>query len=132
MTNPINKLAVLKEIGAIEYRVSDTQISPALRRDCIARHVQNLICDLQPQINKFGAILERLAARHTTEDELVAGCALLRSLVPLTYGSIPAGTVFSAEGKGLYTKRKEGPADIATGAIFKHFAADTIVRVVNH
>ena len=130
--NHFNKLAVIKEIGAIEHRLSDTSLSPALRRDCIARHVQNLICDLQPQINKFGAILERLAARHTTEEEIVAGCALIRSLVPLTWGCLPAGNYCQVPGKGIYRKTKGGAVDAATSAVFKHFAADQVVTVLNH
>ena len=132
MTRAFNRLSVLKELGAIEYRVADTQISPALKRDCIARHVQNLICDLQPQINKFGAILERLAAKHTTEDELVAGCALIRSLIQLTYGLIPAGSAFKVPSGGFYVKRKNGIEELHTTALFKHFAADQVVTVLNH
>ena len=130
--NHFNKLAIIKELGSIEYRLADTSLSPALKRDIIARHVENLICDLSQHQAKFGAILERLAARYTTEDEIVAGCALLRSLVPVTWGCLPAGNYCQVPGKGIYRKTKEGAVDAATSAVFKHFAADQVVTVLNH
>jgi len=130
--NHFNKLAVIKELGAIEFRLSDTSLSPALRRDIIARHVQNLIADLDQHQAKFGAILERLAAKHTTEDEILAGCALLRSLVPLTWGACCAGNYVQVPGKGIYRKTKEGAVDAATSAVFKHFAPDQVVTLLNH
>ena len=130
--NHFNKLAVIREIGAIEFRLADTSLSPALKRDIIARHVENLICDLSQHQAKFGAILERLAAKHTTEDEILAGCALLRSLIGITWGCVPAGAVVKIPNGGFYVKRKDGAEDVATSALFKHFAADQPVILLNH
>ena len=130
--NHFNKLAVIKELGSIEYRLADTSLSPALKRDIIARHVENLICDLSDHQAKFGAILERLAAKHTTEDEILAGCALLRSLIGITYGCLSAGSAFKVPSGGFYVKRKNGIEELHTTALFKHLPADTPVILLNH
>lgn len=127
-----NKLAALKEIGAIEHRLSDPSLSPVLRRDIISRHVTNLICDLihvGDASAKFGGILERMAARYATDSEILAGCALLRSIIQLTYGCVPAGTVIKAGGI-LGTKRKDG-FETGVGKVC-HFSPDTPVTVINH
>ena len=125
----MNKLAALKEIGAIEYRCADTTLTPALRRDIIARNVANLICDLttKPEhVAKFGGILERLAARHTTDSEILAGCALLRSMIPLTIGGICAGqTVRLIDGR-VVTKRKDC-LEVSCGIKIEHLPPDTRV-----
>lgn len=134
MTNAFNKLACLKEIGSIEHRLSDTTLSPALRRDIIERHVTNLICDLIYVGNesaKFGGILERLANRHTSDTEILAGCALLRSLIPMTLGAVPAGNMIRLPGGVLVTKRKGG-LELANGRMLAHPAPDTPVTVINH
>lgn len=132
-SNAFNKLAVLKEIGAIEYRVADTETPASIRRDCIARNVQNLIAELTTTAQnsaRFGGILERLADRHIQDSEILAGCALLRSLIPLTYGCLPAGTVFGIEPTyGVFIKRKDGAQGISTGVLYSHFAADRPVFV---
>jgi hypothetical protein len=133
MTNTFNKLACLKEIGSIEHRLSDTTLSPVLRRDIIQRHVTNLICDLIYVGNesaKFGGILERLANRHTSDTEILAGCALLRSLIPMTIGLCPAGTSVWLAGGVLVTKRKEG-VELGNGRMLEHPAPDTPVTVIN-
>lgn len=124
-----NKLAVLKEIGAIEYRLSDPSLSPVLRRDIIQRHVTNLICDLI-YVAKFGGILERMAARQTSDSEILAGCALLRSMIRPTYGCIPAGTAIIANGT-VGTKRKEW-FELMDGRLLMHPTPDTPVTVINH
>ena len=134
MTNAFNKLACLKEIGSIEYRLSDTTLSPVLRRDIIGRHVQNLICDLTgtpANAAKFGGILERLAARHTTDIEILAGCALLRSLIKVTIGAVPAGNMVRLPDGTVGTKRKEG-LELPDGTLLAHPAPDTPVTVINH
>ena len=134
MTNTFNKLACLKEIGSIEHRIADTTLSPALRRDIIERHVTNLICDLIYVGNesaKFGGILERLANRHTSDTEILAGCALLRSLIPMTLGAVPAGNMIRLPGGVLVTKRKGG-LELANCRMLEHPAPDTPVTVINH
>jgi len=134
MTNAFNKLACLKEIGSIEYRLSDTTLSPVLRRDIIGRHVQNLICDLTgtpANAAKFGGILERLATRHTTDTEILAGCALLRSLIKVTIGAVPAGNMVRLPDGTVGTKRKEG-LELPDGTLLAHPAPDTPVTVINH
>ena len=137
MSSPrYNKLACLKEIGAIEYRVADLSLPPSIRRACIKRNVENLIAELTTtpaNAAKFGGILERLANPYTTESEIIAGCALLRSLIPLTYGCLPAGVTFTVPGCRAYTiKRKEHAESVASGATFPHPAPDTPVTVINH
>jgi len=129
-----NKLACIKEIGAIEHRLADSTLSPVLRRDIIERHVTNLICDLIYVGNesaKFGGILERLANRHTSDTEILAGCALLRSLIPMTLGAVPAGNMIRLPGGVLVTKRKGG-LELANGRMLEHPAPDTPVTVINH
>jgi len=120
-----NKVGALKEIGAIEYRINatDTALSPTLKRAIIQRHVANLI-DILPPI-KFGGILERLATAYIKDIEIIAACCLLRSLIPLTYGCITAGTVIECDGY-IGTKRKEG-FDVPALGILPHRAADTRV-----
>lgn len=133
-TPRFNKLACLKEIGAIEYRVSDADLGPSIRRACIRRNVENLIAELTTtpaNAAKFVGILERLAAPHTDELEIIAGCALLRSLIPLTYGCIPAGTAFHRHGRAYAIKRKDGVQFLDSAFIHPHLAADTPVIVIN-
>ena len=129
-----NKLACIKEIGAIEHRLADSTLSPVLRRDIIARHVTNLICDLiyvADEPAKFGGILERLATRHTTDTEILAGCALLRSLIKVTIGAVPAGNMVRLPDGTVGTKRKEG-LELPDGTLLAHPAPDTPVTVINH
>lgn len=134
MSSPrYNKLACLKEIGAIEHRVSDASLPPSVRRACIRRNVENLIAELTTtpaNAAKFGGILERLHGQHTDELEIIAGCSLLRSLIPLTYGCIPAGTAFYRHGR-VIIKRKGGVQFLDSAFIHTHLAADTPVIVIN-
>lgn len=127
------KLLVLKEIGQIEYRIADTSQSPSIRRACIRRNVENLIAELTTtpaNAAKFGGILERLHGQHTDELEIIAGCSLLRSLIPLTYGCIPAGTAFHRHGR-VIIKRKGGLQTLTSAKLYPHFPADTPVIVIN-
>jgi len=129
-----NKLGVLKEIGSIEHRIADTTLSPVLRRDIIQRHVTNLICDLIYVGNesaKFGGILERLANPHTSDTEIISGCALLRSLIKVTIGAVPAGNMVRLPDGTVGTKRKEG-LELPDGTLLAHPAPDTPVTVINH
>jgi len=129
-----NKLSCIKEIGSIEHRLSDTTLSPALRRDIIQRHVTNLICDLTGTPSnsaKFGGILERLANRHTSDTEILAGCVLLRSMLPMTLGAVPAGNMIRLPGGAVVTKRKQG-LELVNGRMLEHPAPDTPVTVINH
>ena len=132
----LNKLAIFKDIGAIEWRVADINLPPSIRRACIRRNVENLIAELTttaPNAAKFGGILERLHSPHTSELEIIAGCALLRSLIPLTYGCLPAGTCYKITGSsGLpFIKRKGGTQGLISDELYPHPAPDTPVVVVN-
>lgn len=126
----MNPLATLKELGSIEWRINDANLDSRIRAACIRRNLDNLI-DTTPR--KFHGII--LRCRKALDDgdylDLVAGTALLRSMVPVVYGMLTAGTAFRVPNGGTYVKRKEGPADIATGALFKHFPANQIVEVIN-
>ena len=63
--------------------------------------------------------------------DLLAGLALLRSIIPVVYGMLTAGTAFHVPNGGHYIKRKGGIEELHTSALFKHLPANTIVRLVN-
>lgn len=131
MTN-LNPLATLKEIGAIEYRLHDAELSPRIKAACIQRSLDNLIDTTPPR--KFGAIIHRCRdALHAGDTlELVAGLALLRSMVPLTYGMIPAGTIYVLPGEdNLWKKSKSGKVSLQSGVLYPHPEAGQRVCPVN-
>ena len=121
-----NRLAARKDIGAIHHRLAEVGLSVTLRHQLIARHLDNLADNL-PQ--KYQGIVKRCqVANYNDPLELVAGLDLLAALIPATYGSIPAGTVFQINGR-YFIKRKGGVE--YRGVVEPHFDAGTIVTIVN-
>lgn len=121
-----NRLAARKEIGAIRHRLIEENLLPELRRQIIARHLLNLLDTLPIQ---YQSIVTRCTvANYADHDALIAGLDELDELIPATYGSIPAGTVFQVNGH-FFIKRKGGAE--YRGIIESHFDADTIITIVN-
>lgn len=131
MTTPLNPLATIKELGAIEWRINDANLDSHIRAACIRRSLDNLI-DTTPR--KFHGIILRCLKALEAGDylELVAGLALIRSMIPTTYGMTPAGTAFSVTNGGNYIKRKNGIEELHTTSLFKHLPADTHIHIINH
>jgi len=102
----LNRLATRKEIGAIRYRLTQADLSADLRRRIIARHIGNLSDTLPDELIGIVPLLWDANEIGNLED-LVVGLNMLNLLVPATYGSIPAGTVFRFNGE-FVTKRKDG------------------------
>ena len=131
MTTQLNPLASLKEIGAIEYRINDAGLNPDIKVSIIARGLANLFDTTPP---KFYNIIRRCSKALDDRDylELAAGLALLRSMIPLTYGIIPAGTLYHLPGEDvLWKKSKSGKVSVLSGVLYPHPAADTRVCLVN-
>ena len=121
-----NRLAARKEIGAIRHRLIEENLLLELRHQIIARHMANLL-DTLPE--RFHGLLARMtAANYNDLQELAAGLDLLAGLIPATYGSIPAGTVFIYANRQV-VKRKDG-IDF-DGIIEPHLPADAIITIVN-
>jgi hypothetical protein len=101
-----NKLAAIKELGAIEHRINDANLDRRIKATCISRNLDNLLDTLPP---KFHGIILRCdrALRLNDYLELVAGLVLIRSLIPITYGMLPAGASFKIPSYcGTFIKRK--------------------------
>lgn len=131
--NTMNPLATLKEIGTIEWRIHDAALDPRIKAACIRRSLDNLI-DTTAPARKFHGIIAKCRAALDAGDtlDLLAGTALLRTMVPVVYGMLTAGTAFRAPQGGIYVKRKGGIEEIHTTALFKHLDAAAIVSVLNH
>lgn len=128
----INKLAARKELGAIAHRLNDASLDRSLAKRIIGRHIHNLVETLPPET--FGEVLTALHDANEADDidEIHAGVLLLQSLIPTTYGSIPAGTVFRLRASGLLaTKRKNGIDVQGRLHVALHLDADQIVTVEN-
>lgn len=121
-----NRIAVRKDIGAIRYRLADNHLDTTIKHQIIARHLDNL-ADTLPA--KFQGIITRCkVANYNDRLELTAGLDLIAALVPATYGSIPAGTVFQINGR-YFIKRKEGAE--YRGIVEPHFLPQVRVTIVN-
>lgn len=121
-----NRLAARKDIGAIHHRLAEVGLSVTLRHQLIARHLDNL-ADTLPQ--KYQGIVKRCkVANYNDRMGLAAGLDVLAALIPATYGSIPAGTVFQINGR-YFIKRKDGAE--YRGIVGPHLPADAIVTIVN-
>lgn len=121
-----NRLAARKEIGSIRHRLAEQGLSDTLRHQIIARHLANLADTLPKQ---FHLIIERCQVLNYNDPEgLLAYLDKIDEVIPATYGSIPAGTVFHVNGP-YFIKRKTGAE--YRGIIEPHFDADTIVTIVN-
>ena len=130
-TPTYNLLAVRKTIGAIHHRIAEAGLDPSVRRRIIQRQLDDLL-DTLP--TKFEGIIRRCVGTNGAGDtlELVAGLCLIQSMLPpLTYGCILQGQVFEVDGRAMYRKNKAGRVELMTGTILPHFAADTVVRLVN-
>ena len=134
MTTPTyNLLAAKKTIGGIHHRLAEQGLDTAIRRCIILRQLQDL-ADTLPR-RKFGNLVGRCIQAHNEGDtlELVAGLALIESLLPKpTYGIIPAGTIYTLPGEdALWRKSKSGKVSIASGVLYQHPEASTVVEPVN-
>jgi hypothetical protein len=123
-----NRLAARKIVGAVQHLLTGKHQpipAPILRR-IIAAHVRELY-EILPR--KFGGIVARLEcendAGNSASLEFAAGLDLILSLVPSTYGALPAGSRFTIDGgEGAeLTKRKDG-VELITGRVVPHLAAD--------
>lgn len=127
-----NKLAVRKELGAILYRLKDESLGAGIKSALIERNLENLLDELDE--TKLAGIVVKTATANRQGDfeEVEQGVLLLISLIPVTYGSIPAGTVFRLPGGAeLLTKRKGGVERFIDKPTEYHLAADAVVVVIN-
>ena len=130
MTTPtMNPIATIKEIGAIEHRIHDATLHPNIKAACIRRSLDNLIDTTAPG-RKFHGIIGkcRVALDNGDTLDMLAGLALLRSMIPVTWGMVTAGTAVRIPNAGVYIKRKQGAEEIHTSALFKHFDPAQIVE----
>ena len=121
-----NRLAARKEIGAIRHRLEEEGLTVTLRHGIIRRHLLNLVETLPVQYQSI--VYRAMAANYNDPQDLVACMDRLDNLIPATYGSIPAGTVFQVI-DSYYIKRKEGVE--YRGEISEHFEPQTGVTIVN-
>ena len=129
----LNPLATLKEIGCIEHRIHDANLDPRIKFACIRRSLDNLI-DTTAPARKYHGIIGRCRAALESGDtlDLLAGLALLRSMIPVTYGIIPAGTTYALPGEDvLWRKSKSGKVSMQSGVLYPHPDASTVVKPVN-
>lgn len=124
-----NRIAAIKEIGCALHRIHDASLDPAIKRRCLHRNIDNLIETIP--IIKFAGILSccKQAAIDGNYLELVAGLSLLDSMIPRTYGMLPAGSAFKVPGNpDTYIKRKGG-VDF-NGQLLPHpLSSTTIIEV---
>lgn len=129
--NNLIPVATLKELGAIEHRINDATLNPNIKATCIRRSLDNLI---DTTTRKFHGIILRCRAALDAGDtlELIAGLALIRSMIPITYGIIPAGTIYTLPGEDtLWRKNKSGRVSLQSGVLYPHPDGAQIVRPVN-
>lgn len=124
MTHTYNRLAAIKELGAIEHRLTDDVTDPYVTLHCVRRNLDNLINTLP---RKFWGILHccRTALDAGDTLELIAGLALIRSMIPVTYGMLPAGATLRSSHmawQGECIKRKSGIE--IKGRIYPHPRGD--------
>lgn len=129
--NNLIPVAAIKDLGAIEHRINDATLSPNIKATCIRRSLDNLI---DTTTRKFHGIILRCRAALDAGDtlELIAGLALIRSMIPITYGIIPAGTIYTLPGEDtLWRKNKSGRVSLQSGVLYPHPDGAQIVRPVN-
>lgn len=126
MTN-FSRLGARKEIGAIRHRLVEAGLSPALRRIIIERHLANLL-DTLP--NAYRNIITdcHVALNNESNKDMIRCLDRLDTLIPATYGSIPAGTMFQVIDE-TFIKRKEGVEH--NGTISPHFEARIGITIIN-
>ena len=134
MTTPTyNRLAAIKELGAIEHRINDTTLNPNIKTACIRRSLDNLIDTTSPA-RKFHGIIGKCRTALDKGDwlELISGIALVRSMIPLSYGMLPAGSIYHLPGEdALWKKSKLGKVSVTSDVIYAHPEASTLVKAVN-
>ena len=129
----MNPIATIKEIGAIEHRIHDAALHPNIKAACIRRSLDNLIETTSPA-RKFHGIIGkcRVALDNGDTLDMLAGLALLRSMIPVTYGIIPAGTIYYLPGEdAMWRKSKSGRVSLQSGVLYHHPDASTVVEPVN-
>jgi len=136
MTTPTyNRLMTRKLIGAINHLLHGHHaIIPAdVLRRIISAHLRELQGELPAR--KFGGIVSKLVAENdagnAASPEFAAGLDLLASMLPLTYGMIPAGASFTVSGAQfgcVFTKRKDGVQ--GPRGFHGHAPADRIVTLL--
>ena len=131
--NAMNPLATLKELGGIEWRINDAKLDPRIKTTCIRRSLDNLI-DTTAPARKFHGIIAKCRVALDNGDylELLAGVALIRSMVPVTYGMIPAGALYHLPGEDvLWKKSKSGKVSVLSGVLYPHHDAAQHVKLAN-
>jgi len=120
-----NKLAAIKELGAIEHRINDANLDRRIKATCISRNLDNLLDTLPP---KFHGIILRCdrALRLNDYLELVAGLVLIRSLIPITLGATVAGSKVRLPDGTIVIKRK-CLLELTSGATIPHLPPETRV-----
>lgn len=132
MAANFNVMMARKVVAHIHHRLAEQGLDSAIKRRIILRQLQDLT-DTLP-LRKFGKVLTGTinAHRHHDDLELVAGLALLESMLPpMTYGCVLQGQVFEVTNRGIYRKNKAGRVEIMTGTILPHFPADLPVKLIN-
>jgi hypothetical protein len=125
-----NRLAARKIIGAIAHLTTGRHqpIPNDVLRRIIDANIRELFAILP---RKFGGIIAKLDELNMREEsgtiEFAAGIDLILSMIPITYGMLPAGTRFKvADSPSTFTKRKDGIEGLGTG-LYDHIPADRIV-----
>lgn len=118
MTTPYNRLAARKIVGAIIHLLTGKHQpipAPILRR-IIAAHVRELYAILP---RKFGGLVAKLDAENDAGNaagiEFAAGLDLILTLIPVTYGMLPAGAEFHRPGSDRIFRKLKGGVQGATG-----------------
>lgn len=120
MTAQFNKLAVRKELGAMAYRLRDTNLDPLIKARILRRHIDNLL-DALPV--RYHALLQEMSAADTAS--VGVGIDVITGMLPpVTYGEIPAGTAFRmADHPGTVVVKRKGGVEFH-GIIIGHLDGD--------
>lgn len=127
---PFNKLGARKELGTILHRIEEQDLDPIIRKRLIDRSLQNLLDTLPLRfVGIIGAA--GLANLDGNLSEVKAGAEMMLSMIPLTYGAIPAGTVFVFGRSATCTRRKDGIEPFGTNQLHGHLNPSEPVTVLN-
>lgn len=124
-----NKLGARKELGTILHRLEEQGLDPIIRKRLIDRSLQNLL-DTLPL--RFVAILGNAGLANIDNDlaEVKAAAELMLSIIPLTIGAIPAGTVVELPDGRVVIKRKSHIELCSCCDILEPIPHDTIVKIL--
>ncbi len=124
----MNKLLARKLHGAIRYRLSDEALNPRIKGEIIHK----LLEELRDEIGNSQTLnCCVIAARFHQFKILGALVPELEKLLPATtYGSIPAGTIFTLPGvlDNPLRKTKQGVVRITDNKLVGHFNAWQVVQ----